>query len=394
MQEHKLNVMHVLRDLGVGGIQEVVRTLVEYLAMDNCRPIVCTLEDGHLRQDIESLGVRVEFLEKRRYKFVYLPWSVPELLRTRKRLADLVKKYDIEVVQTHSLWPISFLLLSLLPTTNLRVLLWTFHSMEYAHYKTRLMRQLHNFMYRLFSRRVSGYVAVSDRVREVMLEQIGPIEDRIFVIYNGVDLRRYEIPVDRMAVRRQLGLRADARVFATVGTLRAEKGHRFLIDAAAMIVPQHPDLHFLLIGDGKLRAELQVQVESLNLHSNIHFLGNRSDVAELLISSDFFILPSICEGMPMALLEAMAAGKPIIATTVSGVEQVMIPNETGLIVPPGDTLKLADAILELISDPARAQAMGLAARQRVAKEFSAQKQADDHLALYRQLIQRSSGHVG
>lgn len=386
MQNHKLNVMHVLRDLGVGGIQEVVRTLVEYLAMDDCWPIVCTLEDGHLRQDIEKLGVKVEFLERRRYKFKQLPLFMLEMLRKRKALADLIKKYDIEVVQTHFVWPIDLLLLSLLPTTNLRVLLWTFHNVDYLPSKTRLVRSIYDFMYRLLSHMLSGYVAISDEVREVMLRHIGPIQDRIFTIYNGVDLRRYGHSVDKIAMRKKLGLRADAQVIATVGTLKTQKGHKFLVDAATMIVPQHTDLHFLFIGDGELKAELQAQVQSLNLSDNIHFLGNRSDVPDLLIASDFFVLPSLWEGMPIALLEAMAAAKPVVATEVSGTKQIMIHNETGLIVPPGDAPKLAKAILKLISDPARAKAMGLAARQRVAKEFSAQKQADDHLALYRRLL--------
>ncbi len=151
-------------------------------------------------------------------------------------------------------------------------------------------------------------------------------------------------------------------------------------------MPQHPHLHFLFVGDGELKAELQAQVQSLNLSGNVHFLGNRSDVPALLAASDFFVLPSLWEGLPMALLEAMAAGKPVVATAVSGTKLVMIPNETGLVVPPGDAQKLAEAILQLVSDPVRAKAMGIAARQQVAKEFSAQKQADDHLALYRRLL--------
>ena len=157
-----------------------------------------------------------------------------------------------------------------------------------------------------------------------------------------------------------------------------------------MIVPQRPDLHFLFIGDGELKADLQAQVQSLNLSDHIHFLGSRSDVAALLAASDFFVSSSISEGLSMALLEAMAASKPIVVTAVSGTTSVMVPNETGLVVPPGDAPKLAKAILELVSDPARAQAMGIAARQRVAQEFSAQKQADDHLALYRRLLSEAT----
>jgi glycosyltransferase involved in cell wall biosynthesis len=390
MQNRKLKVMHILQDLGVGGTQEVVRTLVEYLAMGDCVPIVCTLKDGHLRQDIEKLGVKVEFLEGRRYDFIYLPLFVLDLLRIRQSLADLIRRYDIEVVQTHTVRFIDLLLLTLLPTTSLRVVLWTFHSANYLSSRAASVRYVYDLLYRLHCRKVDGFVAVSDEVRKAMLRRIGPIQEKIVTIYNGVDLKRYERSVDRVAVRRQLGLGAEAQVVATVGTLRKAKGHAFLIDAVAMVVPQYPNLHFLFIGDGELKTELQAQVQSLNLSGNIHFLGNRSDVATLLAASDFFVSSSLWEGLPMSLLEAMAASKPIVATAVSGTKLVMIPNETGLVVPPGDAQKLAEAIIQLVSDPARAKAMGVAARQRVAKEFSAQKQANDHLALYRRLLNEAA----
>lgn len=390
MQDRKLKVMHILQDLGVGGTQEVVRTLVQYLAMEECVPIVCTLKDGHLRQGIEKLGIKVEFLEGRRYRFVYLPLFILDLLRIRRALAELIKKYNVNVVQTHTVWPIDLLLLTLLSNTNLRGLLWTFHSANFMYSRTALVKFVYNWLYRLGARRVSGFVAVSDEVREAMIRRIGPIQDKIVTICNGVDLRRYEHPANRITVRRQLGVGIDTKLLITVGTLKAAKGHEFLIRAASEIVSRHPDAHFLFVGDGELKRELQTQSQSLNLSDNIHFLGNRSDVADLLAASDVFVLPSLWEGLPMALLEAMAAGKPIVATAVSGTKRVMIPDETGLVVPPGDASKLADTILRLVSDPVRAKAMGRAARKRVAKEFSAQKQADEHLALYRRLLNEAT----
>jgi glycosyltransferase involved in cell wall biosynthesis len=390
MARNKIKVLHILQDLETGGTQEVIRTLVEYLSMDDCVPIVCTLRDGYLRQEIEKSGVKVEFLDDRRYRFIHLPLFVLDLLRIRRSMADLITKYEIEIVQTHTVRLIDLLLLTLLSTTSLRVVLWTFHSANFLHSRNTLVRNIYHLMYRVTSGKVSGFVAVSDEVREAMIQRIGPIQDKIIVILNGVDLKRYEHSVHKIAVRQELGLGADVQIAATVGTLRTAKGHKFLIDAAQIVTEQCPKLHFLFIGDGSLRAELQAKVRSLNLSDNIHFLGNRSDVAALLAASDLFVLPSLWEGLPIALLEAMAAAKPIVATAVSGTKQVMIPNETGLLVPPGDAPKLAEAICDLVADPARAQAMGRAARQRVAKRFSAQKQADEHMALYRRLLNKTT----
>ena len=134
------------------------------------------------------------------------------------------------------------------------------------------------------------------------------------------------------------------------------------------------------------REELQAQVAGLNLGKHIHFLGNRHDVSDLLAASDVFVLPSLWEGLSMALLEAMASGLPIVASKVSGTVQAILPNETGLLIPPGDVQRLTEAIEQMLDDPVRAQAMGAAARRRVEAEFSAEKQADDHIALYRRLL--------
>jgi len=395
MQGGKLTVMQVISNLNIGGAQEVVRTLVKYLASDDCQPIVCTFQDGPLRQSIERLGIKVEMLPQRRYSIVAVPLFVVDMIRILKSLAKLVKKYNVDVIQTHLLKSLDFLVLFLLYTTRLRVVLWTFHNTNFEltadmlpKYKWLLTPKKHayRFSYRLASRLVSGFIAVSEKVKRAMVETIGPIEDKITVICNGVDTRRYKHTLDKTLVRSQLGLEPNTRLIAVVATLKEQKGHRYLIDAVASIVPRCPDLHVLFIGDGDLREELQGQVQRLNLGDHIHFLGNRHDIPELLGVSDFFVLPSLWEGLPMALLEAMAAGLPIVATEVSGTVQVMIPNETGILVPPGDAQQLAQAVEQLISDLPRARAMGSAAKQRVEAEFSAKRQANEHLMLYHRLL--------
>lgn len=399
MQNHQLTVMQIIDNLDIGGAQEVVRTLIEHLASAGCQPIVCTFKDGPLRRDIEQLGIKVEVLPERRHSIVTFPLFVLDMIRIWKSLAELVQKYRIDVIQTHLLRSLDFLVLLLLYTTNLRVVLWTFHSASFELIASMLpkfkwllipKKYSHRLLYRCASHLVSGFIAVSDQVEQAMIETIGPIQNKITVIYNGVDVKRYGKPVDKVTIRSQLGLEANARLIAVVATLREPKGHRYLIEAVAAIVPRHPDLHVLFIGDGELKEELRAQVKRLNLDGHIHFLGSRSDVPELLAASDFFVLPSLWEGLPMALLEAMATGLPIVATEVSGTVQVVVPNETGILVPPGDVQRLAQAIEQLLSDPAQAQRMGAAARRRVEAEFSAQKQADEHMALYHRLLNRVS----
>jgi glycosyltransferase involved in cell wall biosynthesis len=172
----------------------------------------------------------------------------------------------------------------------------------------------------------------------------------------------------------------------SVGRLAEEKGHRYLIKAARRVVATYPRIHFLLAGEGELREGLQALADKTGCSNRIHFLGLRNDVPDLMAVADLFVLPSLSEAMPMALLEAMAAGVPIVATAVQGIEQVVTSHETGLIVPPGDSSRLADAIKLILTHPERARRMGRSAQQYVTDNYSAAKQASEYLALYRAVL--------
>lgn len=391
MHNGQFNVMQVVSNLDVGGAQEVVRTLAEHLAEGGCGAVVCTFKDGPLRQQIERLGIPVEVLPDRRYSVMAFPFYVADMLRLRRALVEVVKRHHVNVIQTHLLRSLDFLVLTLRHRRHLLVF-WTIQNANFTlredhlpRYKWLLgpKRLAYRLLYRLAARWVNGFIAVSDDVKTAILESIGPVQDKITVICNSVDVRRYQQPVDKARIRRQLGLAESARVIAVVATFKKQKGHCYLIEAASSIVSQFPDLHILFIGDGDLREELQARTRAFGLDGHIHFLGSRNDVPDLLPASDYFVLPSLWEGLPMALVEAMASGLPVIATEVSGTQQVMVPGETGLLVPPGNVRQLQQAIIYLLSEPERARAMGAAARQRVEAFFGAKKQAADHIALYR-----------
>jgi glycosyltransferase involved in cell wall biosynthesis len=177
---------------------------------------------------------------------------------------------------------------------------------------------------------------------------------------------------------------------ALVGTMKPQKGHHLLIEAVRQVAPRFANLHVLFVGDGERRAELEAQAAASGAGDRIHFLGSRGDVPDLLAACDSFVLPSLWEGLPMALIEAMASGLPVIASEVSGTKQVVTDGESGLLIPPGDVAALAEAIAALLADPARAREIGAAGRRRVEAAFSAKKQAEEHVALYRRALARSS----
>jgi glycosyltransferase involved in cell wall biosynthesis len=387
-----MNILQIIGNLEIGGAQEVVRTLAGYLEQSGQIPVVCTFKDGPLRQEIERLGIPVEILPKRRYSVLVFPQFVLEMVRIRKALAALVRKYQIDVIQTHLLRSLDFLVLTLVLEGERPLVFWTVHNDNFALRSEDLpklkwllapKRLAHRLLYRLASLWVAGFISVSPQVETSILKNIGPFGKKITTICNGVDVSRYIRRVDRAAVCARLGLSENDCLLIVVGTLKEQKGHCILIEAAPEIIARFPNLRILLVGDGALRETLQAQVGSTGLDPHVRFLGSRNDIPDLLGASDLFVLPSLWEGLPMALIEAMASGLPIVATSVSGTQQVMIPGETGLLVPPGDPVRLREAILSLLEDPLRARQMGEAARRRVETAFSARKQAEEHIALYR-----------
>lgn len=393
MQNGELSVMQIILTLERAGAQEVVRTLVDYLQAMDCSLTVCAFRDGPMRQEIEKLGVKVEILERPRYSVVWLPLFLAETWRIRRELAWLIKKHNVDVVQTHCLEVLDFLALTLRYDTPLRVILWTMHNVEFLpitkHWLLKPKRRVYRWLYRLTAGLVDGFITVSDQVRDALLRQIGPIQNKIVTIPNAVDVRRHKQTGDKETLCRELGIETNSHLVATAGRLTEQKGQRYLTEAAADVVPSRPNTHFLFAGDGELAEELLAQVQQAGLSENIHFLGSRSDMPDLLAAIDIFVLPSLWEGLSIVLLEAMAAGKPIVATAVSGTNQAMVSGRTGLVVPPRDSRALAEAILALLSNPMEAQAMGQAARQHVILNFGAQKQAEEHLALYRRLLAQS-----
>ena len=389
-----VRVLQVVSDLGVGGAQEVVSTLSRYLAEFDCVPIVATLHDGPLRSDLEKLGISVEVLHGRTRSLAALPAAIAELRRLRSELATVIARHRIEVIQTHLLRALDFLVLTLRREPGIRRVYWTFHNARLDLRPDQLpsrrwllgpKRLMYRLLYAVAGRSVDGFIAVSEDVAKAVLKNFRVPRRRVFTIPNGVDTERYGQPVDRASVRQRVGIPGDARVLIVVAKLMEQKGHAFLLRALPPLLERYADLHVLLLGDGPLRGALSESIAGLPEAARVHLAGNRRDVSDLLAASDLFVLPSLWEGLPMALLEAMASGLPVVATRVSGSAQVVVDGESGLLVPAADVERLSEAIGTLLDDPDLARRMGRAARKRVDRSYSARAQAARHAELYRRV---------
>ena len=233
-------------------------------------------------------------------------------------------------------------------------------------------------------------LAVSPRVRDSLLELgIGRFE-QYRVVPLGIDLTPYLAPpVRRGELRASLGLPPDAPLVGMVGRLVPIKDGATMIDAIARV----PHAHLAVVGDGESRQELERVVEQRSLTRRVHFTGWRRDVAAVFADLDVVALSSRNEGTPVALIEALAAAKPVVATTVGGVADVVDDGVTGLLVPAGDAAALADALTRLLDDPDLRARFGASGRVRMCERFSLDRLVDEIGELYRSLDGSGPGHV-
>jgi glycosyltransferase involved in cell wall biosynthesis len=242
---------------------------------------------------------------------------------------------------------------------------------------------------RLLSGRTDGAIAVSRSTREFLVRQRFVPEERVRLIWNGAPLDEFApVPRERaLAVRRELGLPEDALVVGTIGRLNAQKGHRFLLEAAARLLPSRPDTRVLVAGDGDLLDELRGQAAALGVAGRVVFAGHRTDVPDLLGALDVFCISSLYEGTPLALFEAMAAGKAVVSTSVDGCREVLEDGVTGVLVAPADARALADGLERVLGDAPLRAALG---RQALAasRRYDVRACVDEMQAFYDDLLAR------
>jgi len=241
------------------------------------------------------------------------------------------------------------------------------------------------------ARWADAFTAVSARTLEFAVEHEGVVRERAVVIPNGIDVDEWSSLPSRAEARSALGLPPDAWIVGTVGRLHVQKGHRYLIEAAAKVVALVPDALFVVAGYGPERRALEARARGLGVADRIRFLGYRSDVRRVLAALDAFVLASLWEGMSNAVLEAMAAGLPVVATAVDGNLEQVADGETGLLIPPADAGALAGALLRLHRDRESATEMGRRGRERVARDFTLGRMVDDTLDLYARLLEQKAG---
>ncbi len=228
---------------------------------------------------------------------------------------------------------------------------------------------------------VHRYLAVSPHVRDRLAAAIGLPERKLRVVPNGIDPAPFTRPADP-ALRTRLAGGPDRPLVFTAARLSPQKALDVLLSAAALV----PEAVFVIAGEGPERAALEARAAALGVTQRVRLLGARDDVPELLAACDLFVLPSLVEGLPLSVLEAMAAAKPVVATRIGGTDEAVVDGETGILVPPGDASALAAAIRIFLSDREQARRSGEAGRDRLRARFTARGMIDGVTAAYEELL--------
>jgi glycosyltransferase involved in cell wall biosynthesis len=228
---------------------------------------------------------------------------------------------------------------------------------------------------------VDCFVAASNAIHRMLIED-GIDADRVVTVHEGIDVHRVQAE-PAANIHAELWLPTHAPIVGAVAALTQEKGHRYLIDAAALVVRDVPDARFVIFGEGDLRPALERQIKELHLDKHVLLPGFRADILSLIRSFDLFVMSSLAEGLGTSLLDAMALSKATVASDTGGIPEVVAHEETGLLVPPRDPRALAGAISLMLKDRDRRERMGRAGLDRVTRLFTAERMVEKTLEAYR-----------
>ncbi len=368
MQNSRSTCIHVIHSLEYGGAQKDLYYYAKFHDRDKYQlEVISFYPDGEMIPVIEDLGIRVHVLGTRSAD----PRSIT-------RLWKYFRQHKVDIVHFHSYLPVY----SGVPAAELAkvpVKVVTEHSV----YTGKTGGRFSDIVYFNLRRRLDMVIACSQQVRESHRDKVDP--DRIVTIVNGVDLDHFD--------NAHSDIKRDPDIFhiGTIGSLTQPKGYSNLVEAVRLLLERDIPARLTFVGDGPLREGLEIQAGQSGVGDRIVFAGKTADVMDFLLRFDVVAGSSLREGLPLAILEAMAAGRPVVTTDVGGNREAVIDGVTGLLVPPSNPRALAGALESLWRDEEKRASMGLEGRARVEKLFSASTMVAKTEKLYQSIIESNSG---
>jgi glycosyltransferase involved in cell wall biosynthesis len=365
----RIRVLQLVGSLHPGGEERVVVQLAT--GLDPSRydaRVICVREKGQFAQDISAAGIPVSTLVSDDRQSRYLtPWY---LLRA-------IRKFVPHIVHSHGI----IALTAAGPLAMPRLLPRWIHTFHFGNYPYAVKRHMH--VERILCKRASQLVCVADAQRDAILRLHRLAPEKAVVVRNGVEPNRFvDDIVVRRAKRAELGYGDEDFVVGAICVLSKQKGIACLLESARAVLRRSPGTRFLIVGGGPLEAELRQHAERLGLSSHVQFTGWRNDIQELFVAIDVFVMPSLWEAMPLALLEAMAARRPIIVSDVGDNRTLVDQGECALLVKPSDADAVATAINSLYADRKLAYELGTRALRRFRSNFGVDRMLESYEQLY------------
>jgi glycosyltransferase involved in cell wall biosynthesis len=368
----KIDVLHLIGTLSAGGAERNLYYLAPCMAASKLRyGICCLFGRGDLADEVEEAGVPVwEITFRRRYTFSSI-WKLAGLLRRKK----------IKVIHTHLFVPgLVGRLAGLIAGTRVMI--------THEHGKTLWKKWYHRLAERMLLPVTDLRIVVSRDILALRAEREHTPLNKLRLVPNAVDPARFDVaPASRAGARQSLGI-GYAFVVGTVGRLVQAKGFDLLIEVARRVCAVRPDTRFVIVGEGPLGESLRGLADSSGLSGCVIFTGRRQDIPEVLAAMDLYISTSWQEGLPLSLIEAMMAGKAIVAPAVGGIPEAISDNQEGVLVESRDGAALAKAVLALAGDPERRERLGAAARQRAVERYSPCRVLEELEVIYGNLLHR------
>jgi glycosyltransferase involved in cell wall biosynthesis len=371
MAKTETTVCQVLFTLTLGGAEVLAARIARRLSGQYRMTFACLEELGPLGEQLRADGFEVQVFARR----PGVDW------RCARSLADLFHRERVDVVHAHQYGPFFYSALARHFGARMPIVL-TEHGREFPDNTSRT----HHLANRLLLRRRDRVAGVGREVRRGLIDKEGFPARRVEVIYNGIDLSPYEDRgPDRDMVLRELGVVPGDLLVAQVARLVTIKDHATAIRTIEQLTRSRRDVCLVLVGDGPEAGLIEAMIRERGLAGRVRMLGRRLDVPRLLRAADLALLTSVSEGIPLSLIEAMAAGLPVVATRVGGVPEVVEEGRTGLLAPAGDHEALAGLLLRLAGDPDLRARMGRAGRERARELFSEDRMVAEYEQIYREL---------
>jgi len=376
MDSGVIPICHILKITGVAGSENHLLSLASGLDRSRYRLTFCLLTEREPDLTdyivaLEAVGVEVARLPIRADLDPPLLWRLARFLRVRRP----------DIAHTHLIHGDLYGTLAA-RLAGVPAVVSTKHN-DNAFRR----RGFYAWLDRALARQQDRIITISHHLKRFCVEVERLPAEKITPIHYGLDAGAFSCAGgDGADVRIEFGIAPDTPLIGVVGRLIEQKGHCYLLAALAHVVEALPAAHLLIAGDGALRPALEQQAADLGLAKRVTFAGWRGDVARIMAAIDVLAMPSLWEGFGLVLLEAMAASRPIVASQVSAIPEIVAHDETGLLVPPKDAAALARALLALLREPSRAQAMGRRGRQRLAQQFTVGRMVEQTQAVYESLL--------